>query len=769
MKNNPITYFFSAVICTLIFSCNPTKHLQEGESLYKGYDIEIENPHNVSKKGIESELEDVIRIKPNRKTFGIRWRLGFYNFAGPNPKSKFKKRMRNEWGEAPVLLQDANAERTEELMENRLENNGFFYSSVSHEVNTKRRKSTVKYNITLDRPYHLAEYSLLADSSDIMKDISKYFEENELVKGQRYELQKMKEERDRINVRLKNMGYYNFNPDFLIFEVDTALGSREFNLALRIKKDAPAGSLDIYRINKTIINADYTLRDDTKLPENYINYKDKFTLNDPLELFNPRVFSRAVYWEEGSEYSLDEHRSSLSYLSRLGVFSYSNVLFRPDTESDDPNLLNAYILASPKNKISQRFETSLITRSNGFTGPSVGYTWGNRNLTGHAEQLNLKVEGGFETQLPRRQEQVLNSIEFGASAEYVIPRIIIPYRDVETPMKLIGQTVLSGAYNFLNRTSFFSLNSIKLAYTYKWSRHSFRHHEFSPLSINLVQLRNTSEVFEEILDGNPLLRRSFEQQFIFGLSYSFTFNNIGQKDKKHNFYNNLTFDSSGNLPTTIASLVRNRPVDSSDPFRMLGVPFSQHVRIYDEFRYYYKFTEETKIVFRLAGGVGYAYGNSTAMPYLKQFFSGGPSSIRAFRVRSLGPGTFRPDITSAFTFFDQTGDIRLESNIEFRFPIISIVKGALFVDAGNVWNFRENESLPGGKFSSQWYKELAMGTGFGIRVDANIIIIRLDIATPIRKPWLPEGERTVLDEFKLKNKGWRQENLIFNLSLGYPF
>src|SRR5690606_18259610 len=178
--------------------------------------------------------------------------------------------------------------------------------------------------------------------------------------GQRYELQKMKEERDRINGRLKNMGYYNFNPDFLIFEVDTALGSREFNLALRVKRDAPAGSLDIYRINKTIINADYTLRDDTKLPENYINYKDKFTLNDPLELFNPRVFSRAVYWEEGSEYSLDEHRSSLSYLSRLVVFSYSNVLFRPDTESDDPNLLKAYILASPKIKISQRFVTSLI-------------------------------------------------------------------------------------------------------------------------------------------------------------------------------------------------------------------------------------------------------------------------------------------------------------------------------------------------------------------------------------------------------------------------
>ena len=640
MMNSSITYFVSVLFCILLFSCNPTKHLQEGESLYKGYEIKIENPYNVSKQGIESQLEDVIRIKPNRKTFGIKWRLGFYNFAGPDPNSKFKQKMRNDWGEAPILLRDVDAERTEELMENRLENNGFFYSTVSHEVKTKRKKSTVQYTVTLDKPYHLAKYTLLADSSDIMKDIAVHFEENELVEGQRYNLEQMKKERDRINGRLKNRGYYNFNPDFLIFEVDTALGNREFNLALRVKKDAPAGSLDIYRINKTVINADFTLRDDTKLPENFINYKDKFTLNDPLELFDPRLFSRAVYWEKGSEYSLDQHRNSLSYLSRLGVFSYSNVLFRPDGESDDPTLLNAYILASPKNKITQRFETSLITRSNGFTGPSVGYTWGNRNLMGNAEHLNLKVEGGFETQLPRRQEQILNSIEFGVSAEYIIPRIIIPFKDVEMPMRLIGQTVLSGSYNYLNRTSFFSLNSIKLAYTYKWSRHSFRHHELSPLSINLVQLRNTSDVFEEILDGNPLLRRSFEQQFIFGLSYSFTYNSIGQKDKKHNFYNNLTFDSSGNLPTTVASLANNRPVDSSDPFRMLGVPFSQHVRMYDEFRYYYKFTEETKIVFRLAGGVGIAYGNSTAMPYLKQFFSGGPSSIRAFRVRSLGPGSF---------------------------------------------------------------------------------------------------------------------------------
>lgn len=757
------------LLSIFLFSCNPARHLPEDESLYMGPEIAIENPHQVSEAGLESQLSDVIRIQPNRKTFGIRWRLGLYNFAGPDPKGKFKQRMRNDWGEAPVLLSDVDGDRIEELMENRLQNNGFFHPVISHETITKRKKSKIKFNVTLDRPYHLAEYRLLRDSSVIIKDIAADFDKTELAKGQRYDLENMKKERARINSRLKNKGYYNFNPDYLVFEVDTGLGTREFTLALRMKDDAPAGSLSIYTVNKTIIDADYTLRDDSKLPVNYVGYKDKFILNDPLELFDPRLFSRAVYWEKGDKYSLDNHRNSLSYLTRMGVFSYSNVLFREDRESGDPTQLNAYILVSPKNKISQRFETSLITRSNGFTGPAIAYTWGNRNLTGNAEQLNLKVEGGFETQLPRIPGQVLNSLEIGFGAEYIIPRIMIPFRDIELPRRLTGQTVFSGSFNYLNRTSFFELNSIKLGYAYKWSRHSFRHHEFSPLSINLVQLSNTSSAFEEILDGNPLLRRSFEQQFIFGLSYSFIFNNIGQKDKKSNFYNNLTFDSSGNLPTVAASTITNRNIDSENPFRMFGVPFSQHIRIYDEFRYYYRFTEETKLVFRIAGGVGFAYGNSTSMPYLKQFFSGGPSSIRAFRVRSLGPGTFRPDMASSFTFFDQTGDIKLESNLEFRFPIVSIIKGALFLDAGNIWNLRENESLPGSRFSGEWYKELAVGGGFGIRIDASIIILRLDIATPFRKPWLPDGQRTTISDLNLGNKEWRQENLVFNLSLGYPF
>lgn len=769
MMNKPIVLTALILFSVFLFSCNPTKHLQEGESLYTGSDIHIENPHNAAKEGLESQLQDVIRIQPNRRTFGIRWRLGLYNFAGPDPKGKLKQKMRNDWGEAPVVLSDVDRERIEELMENRLQNNGFFHPAVSHEVVTKRKKSRVKYNVILDRPYHLADYRLTEDSTAIIRDIAADFEQTELKKGQRYDLENMKKERSRINNRLKNKGYYNFNPDYLVFEVDTGLGSREFTLLLRVKEDAPPGGLIVYTIHKTIIDADYTLRNDSKLPANYIEYKDRFVLNDPLQLFDPRLFSRAVYWEEGSKYSLDNHRNSLSYLTRTGVFSYSNVLFREDRESGDTARLNAYILVSPKNKISQRFETSLITRSNGFTGPSIAYTWGNRNLLGNAEQLNLKIEGGFETQLPRIPGQVLNSLELGFSAEYIIPRIMIPFRDVELPRRLIGQTVFSGSFSYLNRTSFFSLNSIKLGYAYKWSRHLFRHHEFSPLSINLVQLSNTSPAFNEILDGNPLLRRSLEQQFIFGLSYSFIFNNIGQKDKKNNFYNNLTFDSSGNLPTAAASLITGRNVDSARPFRMFGVPFSQHVRIYDEFRYYYRFTEETKLVFRIAGGIGIAYGNSTSMPYLKQFFSGGPSSIRAFRVRSLGPGTFQPDLTSSFTFFDQTGDIKLEGNVEFRFPIVSIIKGALFVDGGNIWNLRENESLPGSRFSGEWYKELAIGGGFGIRIDASIIILRLDIATPFRKPWLPDGERTTIHEFSPGSKEWRQENLIFNLSLGYPF
>jgi len=277
-----------------------------------------------------------------------------------------------------------------------------------------------------------------------------------------------------------------------------------------------------------------------------------------------------------------------------------------------------------------------------------------------------------------------------------------------------------------------------------------------------VNLSRTSDEFESILDNNPFLRNSFDQQFIAGINYTFNYNKLLDKFRTHGYFVATTIDLAGN-----GINLANR-VFGGDTETFLGLKYAQYSRGDVDFRYYLRMNQKHTIATRLFGGVGIPYGNSNSLPFVKQFFSGGPNSVRAFRIRSIGPGTYRPEEFNLGSFFDQAGDIRLEGNIEYRFPIVSILKGAFFMDAGNVWLMNENEALPGGKFTSKWWNELAVGTGFGLRFDIEFFVIRFDLATPLRVPSLPENERWG-NSFDFRDKNWRRENLIFNFAIGYPF
>jgi outer membrane protein assembly factor BamA len=289
------------------------------------------------------------------------------------------------------------------------------------------------------------------------------------------------------------------------------------------------------------------------------------------------------------------------------------------------------------------------------------------------------------------------------------------------------------------------------------------YHEINPISINFVNLSRTSPVFEEILESNPFLRLSFEQQFIAGVTYSFAYNKLMDDERTHSIFFGANLDFSGAGLNLLNELVGS---DNSNQF--LGFNYAQYNKGDIDFRYYLRFSEESLIAARLFGGVGLPYGNSVSLPFVKQFFSGGPNSVRAFRIRSLGPGSYVPETADVGGFFDQAGDIRIEGNIEYRFPIASYFKGALFADAGNVWLVNENEALPGGEFSSNWLRELGVGVGLGLRVDVDFFVLRFDLSTPLRKPYLPAGERWERS-FRFDEGEWRSENLIFNFAIGYPF
>jgi outer membrane protein assembly factor BamA len=247
-----------------------------------------------------------------------------------------------------------------------------------------------------------------------------------------------------------------------------------------------------------------------------------------------------------------------------------------------------------------------------------------------------------------------------------------------------------------------------------------------------------------------------------GVNYLFNFNKLIDNTQRHGVFVGTGLDVAGNLVNGLSNLA------NAESGKFLGLEYAQYAKVDLDLRYYFRPVEEHVIATRLFAGVGIPIGNSLSLPYIKQFFSGGPNSVRAFRIRSIGPGSYQPDQNSTSSFFDQSGDIRLEANMEYRFPIFSFLKGALFIDAGNIWLWNENAALPGGKFSKNLLNELAVGTGVGLRVDVQFFVIRLDLATPLRYPYLIDGERWS-NAWDISSKTWRREDLNFNFAIGYPF
>ena len=281
-------------------------------------------------------------------------------------------------------------------------------------------------------------------------------------------------------------------------------------------------------------------------------------------------------------------------------------------------------------------------------------------------------------------------------------------------------------------------------------------------------MANATDEFKKFLFLNPSIRQSFEEQFIIGMSYNFIINKLGEGNKSQ-YYINAGADPSGNLVALIDGLTSGSD-QSDEQIKILGTPISQYFRFRTDLRYYFRTGKESRLATRFYAGVGIPYGNSQVMPYVKQFFAGGTNSLRAFRARSVGPGSYIPPDSLQNVLVDQTGDIKLEVNLEYRFPIVGFLKGALFTDIGNIWLVNEDSLRPGGQFElERFYKELAVGLGFGFRIDVDLVVIRFDLAFPVRKPWLPENERWVFEEIDLFNRRWRNDNLLWNISIGYPF
>ncbi len=757
---------YCLIVCSFfILGCGNAKYLAEGDLLYTGGSVKVKDSviKRTDRKNLEKDFKNLLRPKPNSKILGLRPKLFFYNLAGEPKKEKgFWYWLRTKVGEPPVLFSQVDLEYNASVLRNYAENKGYFKTKTQADSTKRGYHATAEYTVFLSKQYKIKHVTFPDDSSSLGKSISKTAKRSLLIPGNPYNLDVIKAERDRIDERLKQKGYYFFNANYILAQVDSIKGDHEVSIKLKIKEETPEKAKEAYKINDIIVYPNYSIVTDSIAirDQDIIKYKD-FTIIDSAKTFNPRVFDRTLYFNKGDLYNRKNHNLSLSRLINLGTFKFVKNEFKVDESI--PNTLNAYYYLTLLPKKVFRFEVGASTNSAGYTGTDLKINWSNRNFFGGAELFTLSLFGGADFQVSGKNGGY-DIYSFGGEASLVWPRLITPFT-FKNSSEFVPRTKAMLNYERQSRAQLYSLNSFNASFGYLWKQNRRVEHELKVLDVSYVSPNKVTALYQEEVNQDASLGRIIEKQFIFGPTYSYNFTNAMQKWKKHTFYFNGELDLAGN----ITGLVTGANVKKGDTIKFFDVPFSQYVKIKGDVRYYLKLSEHTKLATRFIAGAGYAYGNNTQMPSSKQFVIGGPNSLRAFRSQSIGPGSYHKVDNTARFLPTQTGDIKLEFNTEYRAKLFSVVEGALFVDAGNIWLLNENTDEPGGKFSKDFMKEIAVGAGAGLRFDFSFLILRTDLAIPLRQPYLVNGSNWVFDNVDFGSGAWRKDNLILNIAIGYPF
>ena len=740
--------------------------------LYTGAEVKIENDSlsKKSKKALKSELEDNLTPKPNSSFLGLRPKLFFYNIAKEPKKEKgFNYWLKYKIGEKPVLLSDVDREFNKDIIVNYSENKGYFNAKATYDTVSKNKKAQVIYTLRPGNQYLINKVKFQNDSIPVTEEIVKVSDKTLLKEGNPFDLGVIKSERERIDNQLKQKGFYYFHPDNLIIQADsTVTKNHKVELNVKLKENTPDLAKQQFTIDKVIVFPNYNIRDVKDGKYNIPMDSDslaKYAHNDiyvidPEQKFKPKIFDRALYFKKGDLYNRADHNLTLNRLINLGVFKFVKNEF---VISDSLNhKFDTYYLLTPRQIQSLRLEALGRTNSANYAGSELNLNWTHRNLFRGAEQFKASVYGAFDVQIGGPKD-AKNLFRAGANAQLSIPRIVAPFR-FNSSSAFVPRTNISIGYEFQNRTEYYALNTFSGSFGYLWKENVRKEHDLKIIDITYVTPANVTPLYDSISAKSQALQRVVQKQLIFGPTYSYTYTNT-MLPKKNTIYYKGTLDLAGNL----TGLFSGANVKDGKQKSIFGVPFSQYAKMEHDFRFYHKLGDKSSFASRFIGGIAYPYGNSDNIPFSKQFFSGGSNSIRAFRARTLGPGSFDPRTIKQGYYFDQSGDIKLELNAEYRANIYKFLNVAFFADAGNIWLVNDDIQRPGAKFSSDFLSEIAVGAGFGLRLDFSILILRLDLAMPFRVPYYEKGDRWTFDKINFGNSSWRRDNLILNIAIGYPF
>lgn len=732
------SFFLGAMV--FFSSCSSTKYVPKDQYLLKSVKVKSEsNYHDINTLA----LRNYVRQMPNSRWFSLyKLPLAVYSLSGRD-STKWINRTLKSMGEAPVVFDSLSSVQTCADLAQQLKNEGFLDAQVRLQVSTKGRKAKVEYLLQPGEPYFVDSIGYAIQDTTIARILSRQGASASLLyKGMKFDVSKLDAERKRISTLLSDSGYYRFHKDYITYQADSISHSRLINLTLHL---AP------YQLP----NEEYVPH--TRYWMRHINYGSGSPGDNQIHL-RQHVLQECTHLHSGSPYSASGLQNTYNHFGRLQAVKYTNITFKqvPDADSLDCQIL------LQNNKPSTLSFQPEGTNTAGDLGAAASLTYQNRNLFRGSEVLSVQLRGAYEAIRGLEGYSNQNFVEYSAEAKLQFPRFISPFVNRRIRRLVNATSEVSLLYDMQDRPEFHR-RLLSAAWRYKWSfPHRKDKFQVDVLDLNYVFMPWISETFHnEYLrndnNRNAILRYNYEDLFItkIGFGYSITKGNTAFKSN---------IETSGNL-LSLASRMWNAKKDELGHYQVFNIAFAQYVKCDLDLSHVLMIDKNNQLVFHAGLGVAYPYGNSTVMPFEKRYFSGGANSVRGWTVRSLGPGQYKEQ-DGRINFINQTGDMKLDLNAEYRTYLFWKFNGALFVDAGNIWTIRQYDEQPGGQFSFKDFpRQLAVSYGLGLRLNFDYFILRFDLGM---KAVNPAYEAEDDEHYPVLHPNFKRD-YAFHFAVGLPF
>ena len=769
---NQRNYLIGLLLGLLSWSCSTTKNLPEGAVLYTGISkIEIQQP-DASEAGRSTveEVEAALAYPPNNALLGsssvrvpFPFGLWVYN-AFVNKEGKVSRWIFNKLAAKPVLISTVNPDVRVKVARNLLNEYGYFNGATSYALVPDKkdpRKAKIAYQVTMNQPYTIDSILYVRMRNRVDSLLPRLSSERLIRKGDNFNVVRLQEERERIADRLRDNGYYYFRPEYMIYQADTTITPGKVSLRIVPKEGMPRNALIPWKLG----NVDFYLNGyRNEQPTDSIRYKDLTIHYEGKLRVRPKVLYNRLYFRPGDRYSQTQQERSQTALARLGIFRYSEFQYAPRDTMRRQDTLDLRIHTVYDLPLDGELELNVTAKSNDQIGPGAVFSVTKRNMFGGGETFGVKLRGSYEWQTGNKLDaggSKINSYELGLSTTLTFPRLLFPTlgkRDLNFP----ATTTFRIYADQLNRARFFKMLSFGGDASYEFQPSATSHHSVTPFKLAYNLLQHTTAEFDSIADSNKALMKSLQDQFVPSMSYTYTYDDSPITTKRHHVWLQGSITQAG-LLMNAAYAIAGKPFDKEGK-KLFGNPFAQFIKGTVEARYNYQLGENQRLVGRIMAGAIYSYGNARTAPYNEQFYVGGANSVRAFTIRSIGPGRYyQSSDENKYAYIDRTGDLKFEANLEYRFPIMGDLHGATFLDCGNIWLLREDPDRPGGRLKAgHFFKDLALGTGFGFRYDMDFLVIRFDVGIGLHLPY-ETGKSGYYNLPRFK------DGMGYHFAIGYPF